>query len=388
MIDRYPIIILLAALLQALPAWSQESLESLDDMPEQPRTQPASLDAESVDPADLPLGAVGEGDGSSLAWPPPDEPGAVLVGGRGLPEAEAPGSGSLLNEDDQDVPPTQTMDYEESAKKGRRIVAGSALINRRCLLRVDLETGWAIVRFLPEKGQPHEPPRWVLPNRVLEEMETVLAERPAAVFRISGENTVHEKKVFILIRKATILVDRPGLAEEVAGSPPDAVAEAATTQPADDTADSGQESSSDEPAVSSTDVGSALLAENPGAAVLTPVRRPYSERDEPGSVAPEDGREIFHPGRGHMVINRLVTVLPVGEGNWMEALFESDNTGQEPPLRLLPCHMVPRAKDLKDPEVMVKPQKRYHITGEITEYRGRRYLLLRKILSKRDMGEF
>ncbi len=387
MIDRYPIIILLAVLLQGLPVWGQASLEGLDDTPEQPQTQPASSDAESVDPADLPLGAVGEGDGSSLAWPPPDEPGAVLVGGRGILSADDPGSGSLLNEDDQDVPPTQTMDYEESAKKGRRIVAGSALINRRCILRVDLETGWAMVRFLPEKGQPHEPPRWVLPNRVLQEMEMTLADRPAAVFRISGENTLHEKKVFILIRKATILVDHPGLADEVAGAPPDDTAEA-TTQPADGTTDSSEDGSSDEPAVSSTDVGAALLAENPGAAVLTPVRRPYSERDEPGSVAPADDGEIFHPGRGHMVINRLVTILPVGEGNWMEAVFESDNTGQEPPLRLLPCHMVPRAKDLKDPEVMVKPQKRYHITGEITEYRGRRYLLLRKILSKRDMGEF
>ena len=89
-----------------------------------------------------------------------------------------------------------------------------------------------------------------------------------------------------------------------------------------------------------------------------------------------------------MVIDRLVTFLPVGHGNWVEAVFEADNNGQEPPLRVLPSVFLPGPPDGADPDSMVGTTQRYWVSGEITEYRGRRYLLLRKALVRRDMGQF
>ena len=88
------------------------------------------------------------------------------------------------------------------------------------------------------------------------------------------------------------------------------------------------------------------------------------------------------------MIDRLVTFLPVGHGNWVEAVFEADNNGQEPPLRVLPSVLLPGPPDGTDPDSMVGTTQRYWVSGEIMEYRGRRYLLLRKALVRRDMGQF
>ena len=96
----------------------------------------------------------------------------------------------------------------------------------------------------------------------------------------------------------------------------------------------------------------------------------------------------FAPGVGLLVVDRLVRVLPVGEGNWVEAVFEADNTGNEPPIRLLPNHMLPNVPAADNASALTRPIPRYTVSGEILQYRGRRYLLLRKCIIKRDMNEF
>jgi len=168
--------------------------------------------------------------------------------------------------------------------------------------------------------------------------------------------------------------------DEVDDAPAD---EAPTTQPAAEEIDDATE-----PAVSSEEVGEKLMEEAEGAPVLAPVREYYEDREQPASEAPMEQEPIAHPGHGHMVVNRLVTVLSIGEGNWLEVAFTADNTGREPPLRLLPCAMLPPPSLSENADVMVKPAKRYHVSGEITDYRGRKYLLLRKIMPWRNMGEF
>ena len=61
------------------------------------------------------------------------------------------------------------------------------------------------------------------------------------------------------------------------------------------------------------------------------------------------------------------------------ARFESDNTLADEPIRLLPCKLLQKAK---------RRGGRLRISGEITRYQGRRYLLLRKVLPERRMGQF
>ena len=78
----------------------------------------------------------------------------------------------------------------------------------------------------------------------------------------------------------------------------------------------------------------------------------------------------------------IVRVLPDGSGRWSLARFEADNALRDPPLRVLPSLLreVAEAKG-SDGQVL-------RISGEISRYKGRRYLLLRKVLKERQMGQF
>jgi hypothetical protein len=88
--------------------------------------------------------------------------------------------------------------------------------------------------------------------------------------------------------------------------------------------------------------------------------------------------------------------------------FYADNTLQEPPLRLLPCTELERATKAAsgaNAPAANKPAsgvntaannmaagsptttKKFRISGELSEYKGRRYLLLRKVQVERDMGQ-
>ena len=87
-----------------------------------------------------------------------------------------------------------------------------------------------------------------------------------------------------------------------------------------------------------------------------------------------------------MVTDRLVRILPNPKDGWWQAVFVADNTLQEAPVRLLPCEMLEQAENA----VIVGGGQtaRYRISGEVTEYKGKQYLLLRKRLVEHDMGQF
>jgi hypothetical protein len=258
------------------------------------------------------------------------------------------------------------------------------IIDRRCRLALDPETRWVLVEFVTERGKAKETPRWALPNRMLERLEDYAARKPETVFLLSGENMIHSGRPFLLVRKATVADDTPATAAAEKAEEPKP-----SSEEADDSADSADDAADDE-APSSDDVIDKLFEDSPGEPVLPRTRKPYQDRTQSPSEAPTDDKSVVHPGRGNMVVDRLVTILPVGEGNWLEAVFASDNTGQEPPIRLLPCAALPGPpnRDANSGDSLMAPIRKYIVSGEITEYRGRRYLLLRKVLAKRDLGEF
>ncbi len=64
----------------------------------------------------------------------------------------------------------------------------------------------------------------------------------------------------------------------------------------------------------------------------------------------------------------------------------SDNHGEEPPLRVLPSMALQQAERIDDTRPL--ESVRFKISGDITEYKGKRYLLLRKAIERRDMDEF
>ena len=87
-------------------------------------------------------------------------------------------------------------------------------------------------------------------------------------------------------------------------------------------------------------------------------------------------------GRGPTVIDRLVRLTPEPKKPWMLARFEADNTLHQPPLRLLPCRMLEIAEQTASRSRVLR------VTGRIYVYKGRRYLLLLKVLSERDLQRF
>ena len=331
---------------------------------------------------------------NSLAWPPPEDVETVLLDPTG-DEGETDGEPRLLTE--EEVPSSTAIGEDLGPTGPPRPRPGSTILNRRCRFYSDADSAWVLIRFLDEPDLPEELPRWALPCRILEQIEDVIAEDPATVFRVSGENTIHDGKLFLLIRRAAEMgVDEaPPLTDE------DARAEAAADDvaAADEPEDTGDESTDDQadgevdeasapPLASSDEVMDQLWEDRPGQPILPPTSEAYTDREQPDSQAPQRDTRVFHPGMGSLVVDRLVAILPVGVGNWTEAVFEADNTGNEPPIRLLPCHMLPALPDGDDGDAMAESIQRYVISGEILEYRGRRYLLLRKCLPLRDMDQF
>jgi len=363
-ITRTIIITLIAAILWAVPAVAQQDLTDWAEQPEPDST------------ADAPPPADDDADGSGLHWPPPEEMTPILTDEETAAEDE---QGRLLT--DGEVPVSDPVGSPPADTGPKLPLNASPVVNRRCMLAREPKTDWAVIRLLDDETDGKETVyRWAMPTRILEEMEKIVADRPDAIFRVSGENIISSGRPFLLIRKATVMV-QPAPAEPADDE------DAPADDPADGSTDEPTDEPDDEPG-SSSDVGERLLEEGAGAPVLPPSRDVYEDQDQPPSQAPVDEQEVLHPGVGHMVVSRRVIILPVGQGNWLEAVFEADNAGNEPPLRLLPCAILPPPAGGETGAALSKPIKRYIVTGEITQYRDRRYLLLRKAIPMRDMGEF
>ena len=102
-------------------------------------------------------------------------------------------------------------------------------------------------------------------------------------------------------------------------------------------------------------------------------------RQPPRVEASPEGSPPVAPPAGDILIDRTVRIARSADGHWMEAHFEADNTLQEQPLALLPCRLLERAEAVDG---------KVRITGILRRYKGREYLLLRKVLAERDMGQF
>ncbi len=226
-----------------------------------------------------------------------------------------------------------------------------------------------------ERGGQKVVPRWVLPSKALEQIESEIARTPGATFRVSGETTVYDDRAFILLKKVSIVrARRP--------SPPKRTGDEGGTSsdvrpPASKPAEKPHPSSPDA-------IIRELRRDLPGRPILLPSERQEIRRAP--SVAPTARVEQLEEDRGEMRIDRLVTVKGDPKGEWMEARFEADNTLQDQPLRLLPCKLLTEAERIVSEEE--RKIIRLRISGVITEYKNHRYLLLRKVIREREMGQF
>jgi hypothetical protein len=251
-----------------------------------------------------------------------------------------------------------------------RVKAASAplsdlpIVDRRCRLRQAPESGWAVLKFEDVPPQPSLGPHRVLPCQRLERMEQLIAGEAGAVFRVTGEVMIYQHQAYVLPR--TISLETAGEKPQGSGFTPASTPPQAPSKPV-----------ADEPAASSSEgVLRELTRNRPAKPLLTPVPREESSSDTQ-SVAPtaEESAVSDRPG---LMVDRLARAVRGADGEWWEVRFESDNTLRERPMRLLPCRLLEQAQ---------KAPGRIVISGEITHYKGRAYLLLRKVLPERDMGQ-
>ena len=85
-----------------------------------------------------------------------------------------------------------------------------------------------------------------------------------------------------------------------------------------------------------------------------------------------------------MLMDRLGRVVP-GDP-WWSLAFEDRGTGvEEKPVRLLQNRLLENALAISGTGTKARV---ILVSGETTEYKGTNYLLLRKVLARRDMGNF
>lgn len=97
------------------------------------------------------------------------------------------------------------------------------------------------------------------------------------------------------------------------------------------------------------------------------------------AVAPDTPRQPLVP-EGTYVIDRLVRVRRSVDQRGLEAVFVVD--GQSTAAALDPPMLLAPNLNLMSVEAAVRedPDRSYRVTGRVTEYRGRNYLLLEKVV--------
>jgi hypothetical protein len=313
--------------------------------------------------------------GQCLAQDPsqndPEHKGVVIVRPEQSPQQADEDFSSLLA-DKPEVPitlPEQAPPVAEPKLPAER----SMVINRLCRLVSQKSPPWVILRFLPEEGKPAQVDRYALPNQRLEDMESIVAKDPKAVFRISGECMIYGGRPYLLVRLA--------LTQSQPSAPPEATADPnvpPTKHPATPT--TARTSAAADP----DDLIRKLLEERPGKPVLLPAESEAKIETLP-SVSPAVAKQLPQ-AFGAMVADRVVYFSTEAGSGWSTVRFVADNTLLEQPIRLLPCRQVLTAKNLSTNKL--ERNIRLRVSGELTRYKGREYLLLRKVTRERDMHQF
>lgn len=253
---------------------------------------------------------------------------------------------------------------------------------------------WQRVTFEPALKKATLIPRRLLPCQLLEAMEEEQKKKPNVRFRLSGETTVFGRNAYFLPRRVLVIetpAPQPTPSEGKKSTPP-AEKKAATPAAKKPTPSEGKKtttpaekkpSAADSRTVGTDELIGGLLDDVPGRAktIETPPARTADENKSdyaPITAPPE-------PGKGTAVINRLIRLSP-RKGGGYEARFVGDNTLRDPPMEILPNIQLTRA--IWYSTRIGKARSKLQVSGEVTYYRGKRYLLIRKLIPHRDMGQF
>lgn len=105
----------------------------------------------------------------------------------------------------------------------------------------------------------------------------------------------------------------------------------------------------------------------------------------PDSIAPKSMVKPLPMPPGAMVVNRVGRLIRDDATGWWRLHFESEkDVLYEAPVRVLPNRLLEAMEGIM--ENSGKSRILFKVTGEVTQYRGNRHLLIRRMLIKREMG--
>jgi hypothetical protein len=221
----------------------------------------------------------------------------------------------------------------------------------------------------------------LLPNRLLETLEANLAahEEESVDYYFAGRITEFQKINYLLIDNLMKVRAQPS-SETIDKS-----------QQSDETKQAHQEAPATKPVTvrepTADDISAQLMKYKPLKPVDMPVAQPQPvtlPANELKMVPLEVSVNHKSPPRREdsVLINRMGRLVH-GDKWWLFVFENRGITPQDAPIRILPNQLLENALDLSKDRL---ESTVFIISGEITAYRGDNYLLLRKVLVRRDMG--
>ncbi|MGA2265693.1 MAG: hypothetical protein ABSH10_04605 [Phycisphaerae bacterium] len=266
---------------------------------------------------------------------------------------------SSLLLDNPSVPLTAPAFTLEAKAAPSHPVPESMVADATCRVVRQENSRWFLLDF--SGGLPAGFPKQmrVLPGKELEMLEELTAADPQASFHVTGQTTSYRNQPYILLLSVSqegaapleshMRQPTPTTRLSVPLPPP-----AGAAPPADDT----------------DSIRKSLTRAKP--------TKPLVAAPQPPDAEAPNAAPAFDAPAGDILIDRVVRIVRSADGQWLEARFEADNTLQEQPIPLLPCRLLERA---------VAVDGKVRITGILRRYKGRNYLLLRKAIAERDMGQ-
>jgi hypothetical protein len=115
---------------------------------------------------------------------------------------------------------------------------------------------------------------------------------------------------------------------------------------------------------------------------LLPQNRSTIDRSTGGAVVPLGAPEIPTKREGTFVVDRVGRLAKTADGQAWEFIYSADGASmQDPPLRVLPNL---KLQTIEDELATANRDLKLRISGTLTEYRGRNYVLLEKVIVVRD----
>lgn len=216
-------------------------------------------------------------------------------------------------------------------------------------------------------------PLRVLPNKRLTMLESVIAVSDTLPkFAFTGRITEFQANNYLLVEHLAEVVDVSERANAAAPEAQPAAPDPTSKPPA--TAPSGEPRPED--------IIKQLLERKPRRALVLPPNAPEPTlRPVTSGQETDSGRENLLPEET-MIVDQPGRVVPMDKW-WTFAFEDKGRQSSQRPMRLLPNRMLENAIALSGDETMGVVLL---VSGEVTEYRGTNYLLLRKVLVQRDWG--